>query len=127
MRLKLRTHNDGGIVVDTKELVKKMNGFISFEEKKLEERIIDVKKMSFVNLRDSLIGLGTILDEDFELNSYILSIRSVFANQNSAIVAIQLSGDKIIILGYAKEGLINQHTAKKAIDKVIKSLSEFKK
>lgn len=106
-------------------LIKKMKEFISVTDKGLEEKTVDVKEMSLSNLRDCLIGIGTILDEDFELNTYILSVGAGVANRNSAVVATQLSDNKLYFLGYAKEGLINQHTAKKAIDRIIKVVEKY--
>ena len=113
--------------MDKKALIKKMKEYTSFKEKDVEERTLDVKEMSLTNLRDSLIGLGTILDEDLELNSYIISVSAGVANMNGAIVAVQLDDGDIYLLGYAREGLINQHTARKAMDKVEKRVSKYLK
>ena len=109
--------------MDKKALIKKMKEFISVKEKELEEKVIDVDNISFTNLRDSLIGLGTILDEDFDIHSYVINVPSGIANKNNAVVAVQLSENKLFFLGYAKEGLINQHTAFKAIEKTVKCIS----
>ena len=112
--------------MESKEaLVKKMKAFVSVTEKDLEEKTINVRGMTLAKLRDSLIGLGTILDEDFELNAYIINVGAGVANKNSAVVAAQLLDNKLYFLGYAKEGLINQHTTKKAIDKIIKVLEKY--
>ncbi len=113
--------------MDKNSIIKKMKEYISIKENCIEEQSIDVKNMTFENLRDSLIGLGTILDEDFGLKSYILNVNAGVANMNNAIVAVQISGEKLYFLGYAKEGLINQHTARKAIDKAISRMENFKK
>lgn len=113
--------------MNKKALVKKMKEYMSVKEGKIEEQTVEVKEMSFENLRDCLIGLGTILDEDFELNSYVLNVAAGLANKNVAIVAVQLSNDKLYFLGYAQEGLINQHTANKAITKTIKRIEKYKR
>lgn len=73
--------------------------------------------MTFINLRDCLIGLGTILEEDFDLNLYIMSVQAGVADKNNAIVAAKLDDNERHMFGYAREGFIKQHTAKKAIDK----------
>lgn len=106
-------------------LIQKMKEYMPFKEKEVVEKNIDVRKMTFANLRDSLIGLGTILEEDFELNSYIVSVPAGIADMNNAIVAIQLTKNELYMCGYAPEGLIKQHTAKKAIDKVEKRVSKY--
>lgn len=106
-------------------LIQKMKEYMPFKDKGVVEKSIDVRKMTFANLRDSLIGLGTILEEDFELNSYVVSVPAGIADMNNAIVAIQLIKNELYMCGYAPEGLIKQHTAKKAIDKVEKRVSKY--
>ena len=78
--------------------------------------------MSFSNLRDKLIALGQILEENFKYNYYILSIHAGFLNKNEAILLIRLKKNKIYIIGYAVEGLIKQNTVLDAIEKVIKKI-----
>ena len=111
--------------MNKKALINKMKEYMTFKEKEIEEKSISIKNMTFVNLRDCLIGLGTILDEDFDLNSYVVSISSGFAGMNNAIVAIQLLDNKLDMLGYAPEGLIKQNTVKKAMDKIENRISEY--
>ncbi len=106
-------------------LILKMKEYISFKDKEVVEKSIDVRNMSFTNLRDCLIGLGTILDEDFDLNSYVVSVPAGIADMNNAFVAIQLTKSKLYMCGYAPEGLIKQHTAKNAIYKVEKRISKY--
>lgn len=102
-----------------------MQDYMDFKEKEVEEKKIDVRNMTFTNLRDCLIGLGTILDEDFDLLSYIVSVPAGVANMNNAIVALQFTHNVLNMFGYAPEGLINQHTAKKAMDKVERRISKY--
>ncbi len=111
--------------MDKEILIRKMTDFISVKDKGLEEKAADVADMTIMNLRDSLIGLGTILDEDFELNSYVVNVPAGFAGKNSAVVAVQLKNNKLYLLAYAKEGLINQHTALQAIDKVLARTEQY--
>ena len=111
--------------MNKKALIKKMQDYMDFKEKEVEEKKIDVRNMTFTNLRDCLIGLGTILDEDFDLLSYIVSVPAGVANMNNALVAIQLTHNVLNMFAYAPEGLINQHTAKKAMDKVERRISKY--
>lgn len=113
--------------MDKKPLIGKMSEYIPIKEKGLIERQINVQNMSFVNLRDSIIGVGKILEEDFEISTYVVNISAGAANMNNAVVAIQLNDNCVSMLGYAKEGLINQHTAEKAIDKVVERISKYAK
>lgn len=106
-------------------LVGKISEYISIRKKGIVEREVNVQDMSFSNLRDAIIGVGKILEEDFEISTYVVDIPAGAANMNSAVVAIRLNNSCVSIIGYAKEGLINQHTAKKAIDKVIERISKY--
>lgn len=101
--------------------------FIRLEEGKVVEKTIEIRNFTLINLRESLIGLGTILYEDLDNNIYVLSVKAGFADKNNAVIMCQLNDDSLLLLGYAKEGLINQHTSEKAVDKVINCITEYKK
>lgn len=111
--------------MDNNELLKKITEFIPVKKKGIEERTFNIRNITMSNLRDSLIGLGTILDEDCKLNSYVVNVGAGAANMNGAIVAVQIIDNSLYILAYAKEGIINQKTAKKAIDKTVDRLKEY--
>lgn len=49
------------------------------------------------------------------------NIMSGFANQNTATIAIKLAGNKLELAGYAREGIIKQHTVEKAVE-VLKNI-----
>ena len=99
-----------------KELVSKLKSLIRLKEENIYNDEIEIQPMSFVQLRDKLIGKGTILDEDFEKQIYTINIMSGFANQNTATIAIKLIGNKLELAGYAREGIIKQHTVEKAVE-----------
>ena len=99
-----------------KELVSKLKSLIRLKEENIYNDEIEIQPMSFVQLRDKLIGKGTILDEDFEKQIYTINIMSGFANQNTATIAIKLAGNKLELAGYAREGIIKQHTVEKAVE-----------
>ena len=104
-----------------KELVSKLKSLIRLKEENIYNDEIEIQPMSFVQLRDKLIGKGTILDEDFEKQIYTINIMSGFANQNTATIAIKLAGNKLELAGYAREGIIKQHTVEKAVE-VLKNI-----
>lgn len=104
------------------ELLEKLRLHIQVKEKNVVYEETAVQEMLFLNLRDRLIGLGTILEEDFDANIYVVELMAGVGNANTAVVAIKLTHEKLLFAGYAKEGLINQHTAKKAIDKVLEKI-----
>ena len=70
-----------------KELVSKLKSLIRLKEETIYNDEIEIHPMSFVQLRDKLIGKGTILDEDFEKQIYTINIMSGFANQNTATIS----------------------------------------
>lgn len=51
----------------------------------------------------------------------VKNIMSGFANQNTATIAIKLTGNKLELAGYAREGIIKQHTVEKAVE-VLKNI-----
>lgn len=106
-------------------LLGKLKRFAQVEEKKLYNKSIPVKDMTFTNLRDSLLGLGKILDEDFDRNIYVINVPAGLGNMNAAMVATQLNGRFVDCLAYSKEGIINQHTAEKAVAKIKKRLKKY--
>ena len=44
-----------------------------------------------------------------------------YGNQNTATIAIKLTGNKLELAGYAREGIIKQHTVEKAVE-VLKNI-----
>ena len=109
------------------EIVAKINEFIPVKEKQIVEKSIDVNGLSFVNLRNRLIGLGKILEENLDNNYYVVNIPAGFANKNAAVILIIWSAEKLSLFAYSKEGLINQHTVDEAIEKVIIELFRKKR
>lgn len=79
------------------------------------EDSLDAVGCSFRKLGEILINVGTVLEEYAEDNIYIVSVR---VKLNPATVAIQIKNGKIKMVSYAKEGLIKQKTAQKAVDKI---------
>lgn len=102
------------------ELISKIKDFVICKESDIYTAEQKIETISFIQLRDRLIGIGKILDEDFEKQIYTLNVMSGVANKNIATVAVKLCGGKIEFAGYAKEGLIKQHTAERAVKAVQK-------
>ena len=78
--------------------------------------------LSILQIRDRLYLLGSILYEDLEHQVYVAAIRSGFADMGHAVVALQLQGNTLNILGYAKEGIIKQHICEKALQKLVATI-----
>ena len=47
--------------MDKKLLTKKIEKFIAIREEEIEEKIVDVNNLSFINLRDSIIEIVLLL------------------------------------------------------------------
>lgn len=84
----------------------------------IHEGIISECSLSFLQIRDRLYRMGKILFEDTERQIYVAIIRSGFGNMNHAIVAMQLRSNKLMVAGYAKEGLIKQNIWENAFTKL---------
>ena len=84
-------------------------------ESSVEETITNCPYCNYALARRILIECGTILEENKDEGTLCGIIMSGSLNMNPAIVAIAISDDGIHIKAVAKEGLIKQHTAQKAI------------
>lgn len=87
------------------------------EKYSLEERVCSCN-MSFLKLRDGLLRVARILKEDFENRIYVVSVKSGTFGGNNAIVICELEDGALRMISFAKEGLINQNTCTKAMDKI---------
>ena len=106
------------------DIIIKLNEYICLSKNKDEiiEKKIDTNTITFADLRDRLLGTGSMLEENFEETYYIIQVSSGLLNKNSAIVIVIWNFEEISFYGYALEGLINQHTAEKALEKLIEKI-----
>lgn len=84
------------------------------------EDSFDSNGCTYKHLREKFMLIGTILEEYENDRTYIISVR---VNYNHATVAVQLKSGKLTLVAYAKEGLLKQNTAQKAIDIIKKALA----
>ena len=108
--------------MDRKSLINKLNEYIPVIEKDMYQHTIDVNEMSMLQLRDNLLGMGHILEEDFDNQIYVINILAGFANKNPAVVVVKIDETKLNFVSYAKEGIINQHTAEKAVNMIVNKI-----
>lgn len=85
---------------------------------KIQEALVTECRLSFVQIRDRLYLLGNIVYEDLENQIYVAYVRAGIGNMSGAVLAMQLCGSKLLIVGYAREGAIKQNICEKAIQKV---------
>lgn len=70
------------------------------------------------DIRDFLCENGSIIVEDLNAYLYIATISAGVKNMNYAVTVFKLENGKLYVYAVAKEGLFNQHTSQKAIEKV---------
>ncbi len=79
---------------------------------------ISVKNFNILKVRDSLFGLGAILEENLNDQYYITTVKSGLLGMNEAVAIVFLHDDIVSIAAYSKEGFISQNTAHKAIIRI---------
>ena len=101
--------------IDLRKLLKE---YCNADPALIQEETVSGCVLSITQIRDKLYLLGNILYEDLENQAYVASVRAGFANMNNAVIALQLRGNTLYLVGYAKEGLIKQQICETAIRKV---------
>ena len=100
------------------DLRKLLMDYCNADPDMVKETCVSGCVLSITQIRDKLYLLGNILYEDLDNQIYVASVRSGFANMDSAVIALRLKGSKLQIIGYAKEGIIKQQICEKAIQKI---------
>ena len=80
------------------------------------------EKDAFLNARNALMESGLVTGENRDAGIVEGIVYAGVANMNPSVVVISVEDSTICICAYAKEGLIKQHTAEKAIEKYIRVL-----
>jgi len=79
---------------------------------------ITLRKEDDLFIRDAITGYGTILKEDLDHHYYITTIKmGTFGNTLSHAIILR-EGPEADVAVYAHEGLIKQHLAEKAMQKL---------
>lgn len=89
----------------------------------IEFDIFHVEGLSYGLLRDALTRIGEVVEDREAKSEIIARVGAGFADLNIALLVISITGEFISVASYAKEGLIKQHTAKKAINNLKNSLT----
>lgn len=106
----------------SKELEEVLKENITVEDGKLVSEELSVGKLSFHQIRDAIWTIGLVVKELENDNIYIAAIKGGRFGANTAYLAIKLLPGKLEIIGYAKEGLIKQHTVENAIKRLEEAL-----
>lgn len=101
------------------ELAEKMRGYSKIDKAEIITHSVPSSGISKLKLRDHLMEIGMILEFDEEASIFVVAINAGFGNRNPAIVGLMLRDEMLYAAAYAKEGLIRQGTAQKALQKVL--------
>ena len=105
------------------ELISKLKNLLHDDSIKPETCNADMNGVSFLQLRDAILTIGDVLEEDEENQIYVAAIKAGLWKMGRAYVAARIVDGVLFIAAYAKEGLINQHMA----DSSAKSLVDLLK
>lgn len=111
------------ITVLLKYLKKKhyIDGDIETLKPKVIEDKVGLKNPKDIYIRDKITGMGTILLENLDEHYYITTVKIGLFGNVLASAIIHRNEDIAEIAVYAKEGIIPQHLAEKAMDKIKKT------
>ena len=84
-------------------------------------------KDPFFDAKNALISSGKVLEDEKEKGLLTGIVYAGAANLNPAVVSVKVEGARVYIQAYAKEGLIKQKTAEKAVKTVIRELENSEK
>lgn len=83
---------------------------------------MNIENGDFLLVSQLLNAIGNILQFDEENQVCTAVVGSGFANMNPALVVAMMEDQTLYLAAYAKEGLIKQHTAEKALKNIVDSL-----
>jgi hypothetical protein len=111
----------GRYFMDKNFLTGKLSEYVRIKDELVETEEIS-EKVSMLKIRDTLLLIGNIIKEDLDEEFYIGTINAGIANKNIAFIIIKKNEGNLAVCCYAREGLIKQHTARKAIEKFEREL-----
>lgn len=82
------------------------------------------KPHAFSETAEILRSVGTLAEVDSERGRLVLVTTSGLMNMNPAVVELSVSGGAVYADAHAKEGLVKQHTAEKAVERVFEALAK---
>ena len=88
-------------------------------EKQIETVVVEKPGVQILQVRDTLFGMGKIMEENIEKEYYLSTIR---VGLHAAILLARCLENSVEVATWAEESLINQHTAKKALDQFSEAL-----
>lgn len=99
-----------------KNLLDFIDEYTSTNDKCIVKKQFHIKNVKLINLKEAFIAEGMLLEETD--NEVLAVVKSGFLNLNSCFLCASVI-DSVYIVAVAKEGIINQKTCDKAINKII--------
>lgn len=93
--------------------------------KDIMNKSFDLNGLSLMRLRDILINIGEIYQENIDDGIYVATIPGGFGKKNYAIVAFELKNDSLKIAVSSNEGIINQHTSEGVINDIQEQIKQY--
>ncbi len=87
-----------------------------------EEQMIQNCRLNYKKIRDSIIRIGKIIEENEKEQIYVFTIQAG-KMKNEAVVVLGIQDSDVYLIAYAKEGLFNQHTCERALKQVSEVLA----
>lgn len=93
---------------------------------KLPKQFVKVvfDEITYFQALKAINEVGNIFNQDDDKQECTAVVYSGGLNMNPAFVALKSEGDKTYIAAFAKEGIIKQHTAQKAIDFIFNTINK---
>ena len=73
---------------------------------------------SILHIKDAFYIIGKILHENLEECFFIALVSAGVMNANQAIIIVKFQDQRVYAYAFAKEGIFNQHTAQKAVERL---------
>lgn len=95
---------------------------VELQSKDVAYDSMEVDDINILHVREALIRVGKILEEDIEYKTHISTIPTGAMKAARALAVTVLDDHVLYIAAYAKEGLIKQNLAKHAIETIKQSI-----
>lgn len=82
----------------------------------------DSWREAYQNVTSAMTKCGKVLEEDDFKGTVTGVVYAGIKDMNPAVLVVEVEQESLRITSYAKEGIMNQHTAEEAIDKLVKAL-----
>lgn len=108
------------------ELIKELGKYVDIEEESVKRDVFEISDVSILEVRDELYKIAHINSVDEEQKIIVLSFKK--RKYSSVVfVAIKVLDNRIEMIGYAKEGMINQNMVGNAFEHIKESIKGDKK